>query len=42
VLAPAVLIGAFAGRWMLTRINQKIFEEIALALSALAGIILLL
>jgi uncharacterized protein len=41
-LAPAVLIGAFAGRWMLTRVNQKIFEETALALSALAGIILLM
>jgi uncharacterized membrane protein YfcA len=41
VLAPLVLIGAFAGRWLLTRINQRVFEEIALALSVVAGLVLL-
>jgi len=42
MLAPAVLAGALAGRWMLRRLNQRLFEEIALALSALAGALLLL
>jgi uncharacterized membrane protein YfcA len=42
VLFPAVLIGAVAGRWMLTRINQRLFEELALGLSALTGIAMLL
>jgi uncharacterized membrane protein YfcA len=41
MLAPLVLIGAFAGRWLLTRINQRLFEELALALSAIAGLLLL-
>jgi len=37
LLAPAVLIGTFAGRWLLTRINQKWFENIALVLSAVGA-----
>lgn len=41
VLVPAVIAGAFAGRRLLTRINQKLFEQVALALSALAGLKLL-
>ena len=41
VLAPAVLAGAFFGRWLLPRINQKLFETLALALSAAAGLKLL-
>ncbi len=41
-LFPAVLIGLLAGRWMLTRIRQRIFEEMALGLSALSGIALLI
>jgi uncharacterized membrane protein YfcA len=41
VLIPAVLAGALAGRWMLARINQEIFETLALALGALAGVKLL-
>jgi uncharacterized membrane protein YfcA len=36
-LAPFVLIGALIGRKVLTRINQRWFENIALTLSALAG-----
>ena len=40
-LFPAVLIGLLAGRWVLTRIRQRIFEEMALGLSALSGIALL-
>jgi uncharacterized membrane protein YfcA len=40
-LAPAVLVGTFAGRWMLTRINQKWFENLALGLSAAGAMKLL-
>ena len=42
MLAPAVLLGAFAGRWLLIRINQRLFDELVLALSAIAGILLIL
>ncbi len=41
-LFPAVAIGLFAGRWMLHRIRQRVFEEMALGLSALSGVALLL
>lgn len=40
-LAPAVLLGAFIGRRILGRINQRLFENLALALSAAAGLKLL-
>jgi uncharacterized membrane protein YfcA len=42
MLAPAVFLGALAGRWLLIRINQQLFENLVLALSAIAGILLLL
>lgn len=42
LLSPLVLIGALAGRWLLTRINQRLFEELTLGLSAVAGLLLLL
>ncbi len=41
-LAPAVLAGAFLGRWLLPRVSQVWFERLALALSAAAGLKLLL
>jgi uncharacterized membrane protein YfcA len=41
MLAPAVLLGAFVGRWILVRINQQLFENLVLALSAVAGILLI-
>ncbi len=41
MLAPAVLIGAMAGRKLLPLINQRLFENLALGLSALAGVRLL-
>jgi uncharacterized membrane protein YfcA len=41
LLAPLVLIGALAGRSLLTRINQRWFEELALGLSVIAGLVLL-
>ncbi|MGB6307241.1 MAG: sulfite exporter TauE/SafE family protein [Steroidobacteraceae bacterium] len=41
MLAPAVLLGALAGRWLLIRINQRLFENLVLALSAIAGVLLI-
>jgi uncharacterized protein len=40
-LAPAVWLGAWAGRKLLRRLNQKLFENLALGLAALAGLKLL-
>ena len=37
MLAPAVFLGAMLGRMLLPKINQKLFENLALGLSALAG-----
>lgn len=42
VLAPAVIVGTFAGRWLLQRINQRLFEEVVLAFCVVGGVILLL
>lgn len=42
LLAPAVLAGTFAGRWLLTRINQKLFENLALGLSIVGAVRLLM
>ena len=36
-LAPAVVLGTVLGRWLLGRIDQKLFENIALALTLVAG-----
>jgi len=41
MLAPAVLAGALIGRLLLRRINQKLFENLALGLSVAAGLKLL-
>jgi uncharacterized protein len=41
-LAPAVVLGAFGGRWLLMRVNQELFEKMVLALSAIGGILLFL
>jgi len=41
LLAPVVLAGALLGRKLLPRIDQKLFERLALLLSALAGLRLL-
>ncbi len=38
LLAPAVILGAFAGRAVLPRVNQRLFENLALTLSALSGL----
>lgn len=37
VLLPAVLVGAWLGRWLLARINQRVFENIVLGLALVAG-----
>jgi len=37
-LAPAVVAGTLLGRWLLGRINQRAFENIALALTFAAGV----
>jgi uncharacterized membrane protein YfcA len=42
MLAPAVLLGALAGRWLLMRINQQSFDTLVLSLSAIAGVLLIL
>jgi uncharacterized membrane protein YfcA len=41
-LAPFVLVGALIGKTVLTRINQRWFENLALGLATLAGVKLLL
>jgi uncharacterized membrane protein YfcA len=41
LLAPAVVAGALAGRWLVQRINQQWFELIALGLTFAAGLKLL-
>ena len=40
-LAPAVIVGALGGRWVLPHINQRLFENIALSLTFVAAIKLL-
>jgi uncharacterized protein len=40
-LAPAVLLGVLAGRWLLVRVNQGLFEQLVLALSAIGGLLLI-
>lgn len=42
LLAPAVVVGALIGRTILQRIEQRVFENLALAMSAVAGLKLLL
>jgi uncharacterized membrane protein YfcA len=37
ILAPAVIVGTLLGRWILGRIDQRVFENIALALTVIAG-----
>jgi hypothetical protein len=36
-LVPAVLAGAWLGKWLLGRINQRMFENIVLGLAVVAG-----
>jgi len=38
ILAPAVIVGTIVGRWLLGRIDQRLFENVALGLTFFAGI----
>ena len=40
-LAPAVFLGAWLGRKILVKMDQRLFENLALGLSAVAGVKLL-
>jgi uncharacterized membrane protein YfcA len=40
-LIPFTVVGALTGRWLIKYVDQKRFEQIALALSLIAGIRLL-
>jgi uncharacterized protein len=42
LVAPAVIVGALAGRELLPRVNQRLFENLALILSAAAGVKMIL
>ncbi|HZZ20464.1 MAG TPA: sulfite exporter TauE/SafE family protein [Opitutaceae bacterium] len=37
LLAPAVIVGTIVGRWLLGRIDQRLFENVALGLTLVAG-----
>ncbi|MEO7208764.1 MAG: hypothetical protein ABI356_07180 [Steroidobacteraceae bacterium] len=37
-----VLLGALAGRWLLKHVNQNLFEQLVLLLSAIGRILLIL
>jgi uncharacterized protein len=41
-LAPAVIIGAFIGRWLFSRIPQAVFERIIIVLALVATVTLFL
>jgi uncharacterized membrane protein YfcA len=41
ILAPGVILGTFAGRWLLMRIDQRLFEQIVLGFCVAGGLILL-
>ncbi|HEY8903240.1 MAG TPA: sulfite exporter TauE/SafE family protein, partial [Chthoniobacterales bacterium] len=41
ILAPLVIVGAASGKWLLTRINQPLFEALLIVFSVLAAIRLL-
>ena len=41
LLLPAVLAGTLIGRWLLQRIEQRLFETLVLGLSAAAGLLLI-
>jgi len=38
ILAPAVLVGVLAGRWLLERIPQRLFEHMLLVFAVLAAL----
>ena len=38
VLSPAIVAGVFGGRWIMTRIPQRLFDEFLLAFAAIAAL----
>jgi uncharacterized membrane protein YfcA len=38
ILAPAILIGVVAGRWMVYRVSQRLFDGLLLAFAAIAAL----
>jgi uncharacterized membrane protein YfcA len=42
LLAPGVIAGIFAGRWLLGRINQAVFEWLMIIFSLLGAVRLVL
>ena len=41
-LAPAVIAGAFSGKWLVSFVNQKLFEELALFFALVSGLNMLI
>jgi uncharacterized membrane protein YfcA len=41
-LIPITIAGALSGRWLIARINQPLFETLALVLTLVAGVRLML
>ncbi len=41
-LVPFALLGALSGRWVISRMNQRAFETVALVLTLVAGVRLLM
>ena len=41
LLAPAVLLGLLAGRWLIGRVSQRMFEGLMLTFAAIAAVRLL-
>jgi uncharacterized membrane protein YfcA len=41
-LVPVTIAGALTGRWLIARINQQLFETLALVLTLVAGVRLML
>src|SRR5438105_121797 len=42
LLIPAIMVGLFAGRWLIGRIPQKVFESLLLTFAAVAALRLVL
>jgi uncharacterized protein len=40
MMVPAVVCGAVAGRWLLQRVPQKVFEVLVIALTAVSSVFL--
>ncbi len=41
LLVPGVVLGAFAGRWAITRIRQRVFDTAVIVVTVLGSLYLL-